>query len=325
MIRIVIALVLLWPASASALEVSGNLFVENGQTVVLRGIAMGDVLDLPSNMDPYPEIAGDWRANVVRLSVHPGNWRDRKDEALAALARHVEQARAAGLYVIIDYHVIGFPDGYEQAQFDVTDPGTKTDYYDSRFTLAMDFWLTVALRFKDTAILYELWNEPVSGSEAEEGGDLAYWKRYRPYWRVLSDAIRTGGNANVILAPPPLYAFNARGLTESLLPDGNTGYTWHVYAGEPPEGWADALDDLDKAKPVVVTEWGFAPGAKQHWAGTAEEYGEPFTAFMDQRGLSSTAWCWNPDYGPSLRRQSGKLTEWGAFAKAYLAKYPVGQ
>ncbi|MGH6892260.1 MAG: cellulase family glycosylhydrolase, partial [Dongiaceae bacterium] len=182
MIGFVVALILLWPAAAPALEVRDNLFVENGQPIVLRGIAMGDVTDLPADADPYPEIAADWHANAVRLSIHPGTWRDRKDQALATLKHHVEMARAVGLYVIIDWHVIGFPDGYAQQYFDVTEPDTKTDYYESRFTLAMDFWMTVALNFKDPAILYELWNEPSSNAEEEEGGDLAYWKRYRPYW-----------------------------------------------------------------------------------------------------------------------------------------------
>ena len=108
MIRFFVVLILLWPACAEALEVQGNAFVDNGKPVILRGIAMGDVTDLPPDVDPYPEIAKDWHANAVRLSVHPGTWRDRKDEALSALRRHVDQARAAGLYVIIDYHAIGF-------------------------------------------------------------------------------------------------------------------------------------------------------------------------------------------------------------------------
>lgn len=281
---------------------------------------MGDVTDLPA-LDPYPEIARDWHANVVRLSIHPGTWRDKKKEAIAALVRHVQMARAAGLYVIIDYHAIGFPDGYQLAYFDVTEPDTATDHYDSRFGLALDFWMSVASEIQDTGVLFELWNEPASGNEEEEGGDLSYWKEYRPYWRVLTDAIRTVGNGNVVLVAPPLWAFNLRGLKGSLLPDAQTAYTWHVYAGIPPEEWADALDGLDAVKPVVVTEWGFEPNAKQHWAGTAEEYGEPFAAFLDERGLSSTAWCWNPEYGPSLRRGNGSLTEWGTFAKAYLARH----
>jgi hypothetical protein len=112
---------------------------------------------------------------------------------------------------------------------------------------------------------------------------------------------------------------------EALMPDQNTAYTWHVYGGVPPEEWADALDDLDRAKPVVVTEWGFEPDAPQHWSGTADEFGEPFTALMDERRLSSTAWCWNPNYGPSLRRPIGKLTVWGKFAQEYLAKHAVVQ
>lgn len=110
MIRLLALLIAFWPASALALEVSGNLLVENGQTVILRGIAMGDVTDLPADANPYPEIAKDWHANAVRLSIHPGTWRDKKDEALARLTQHVADARAANLYVIIDYHVIGFPD-----------------------------------------------------------------------------------------------------------------------------------------------------------------------------------------------------------------------
>ncbi len=109
LVCILAVLALLLPASAQALTVQGNQFVEGDQPVILRGIAMGDVTDLPNDVDPYPEIAKDWHANVVRLSIHPGTWRDKKDEALRTLQRHVDLARAAGLYVIIDYHVDRLP------------------------------------------------------------------------------------------------------------------------------------------------------------------------------------------------------------------------
>ena len=45
MIRLAFLLIGLWPASALALEVSGNQFVENVQPIILRGIAMGDVIE----------------------------------------------------------------------------------------------------------------------------------------------------------------------------------------------------------------------------------------------------------------------------------------
>lgn len=85
-----------------ALEVNGRQFIDAGAGVRLRGIAMGDVGDLPADENPYAEIALDWGANVVRLSVHPGYWRDDPVGALSRLTQHVEWAREAGLYVIID-------------------------------------------------------------------------------------------------------------------------------------------------------------------------------------------------------------------------------
>ncbi len=72
-------------------------------------------------------------------------------------------------------------------------------------------------------------------------------------------------------------------------------------------------------EPVIVTEWGFEPGSKEHWAGTAKSFGEPFTAMIDAYKLSYTGWCWNLDYGPTLRESDGRsLTPWGAFLKRYL-------
>jgi len=40
-------------------------------------------------------------------------------------------------------------------------------------------WMTVALHFQDTAILYELWNEPTTNIEEEEG-DI--WPQIEQAW-----------------------------------------------------------------------------------------------------------------------------------------------
>src|SRR5215208_1585464 len=60
----------------------------------------------------YGKLARNWRANVVRLSVHPSTWRYHESETLTLLEEHVQNATDAGLFVIVDYHVIGFPDSY---------------------------------------------------------------------------------------------------------------------------------------------------------------------------------------------------------------------
>ena len=66
----------------------------------------------------------------------------------------------------------------------------------------MSAWMTVALNHTDTGILFELWNEPSSNTEEEEGGDLEYWKKYRPYWRVLTDVIRDLDNLDAVAVLP---------------------------------------------------------------------------------------------------------------------------
>ncbi|WP_374655316.1 cellulase family glycosylhydrolase [Dongia sp.] len=303
---------------ATALEVRGSHFVDQGQILRLKGIAMGDVGDLPADENPYPEIAREWGANIVRLSVHPGYWRDDSVGALARLTQHVEWAREAGLYVIIDYHAIGWPDGYRQDFFVASDSET-TDWYDTRMSLALDFWRAVASTFRDNDILFELWNEPVSSNDKELANDGGRWRELVPFWQQLTHLIRGQGNANVILAAGAGWAFDLSGMADYPLADANTAYVWHVYPGGELAPFEPNLASLREKKPVIVTEWGFEPGSKEHWSGTAKGFGEPFAALLDEYELSYTGWCWNYDYGPALRKTDGRsLTPWGAFLKRYL-------
>ena len=79
---------------------------------------MQDVYDYASegrdDVADYARIANGWNANVVRISVHPSTWRYHEEDTLTLLQEHDATATGAGLFVIIDYHVIGFPDGYYQ-------------------------------------------------------------------------------------------------------------------------------------------------------------------------------------------------------------------
>ena len=305
---------------ASALDVKGHYFVHGNDIVRLKGIAMGDVGDLPADQNPYPEIAGEWRANTVRLSIHPGFWRDDSVGALARLTQHVEWARAEGLYVIIDYHAIGWPDGYRQNVFVDGDTNT-TDWYDTRLSLALDFWRAIAATFKDDDILFELWNEPVSSNDEDMRGAAERWRQLAPVWQQLTHLIRGQGNRNVILAAGSQWAFALDGIADYPLPDANTAYVWHAYPSADFRSLAGAVEKLAEERPIVVTEWDFEPGAKEHWSGTAKGFGEPFAALLDANELSYTGWCWNVDYGPTLRKSDGKaLTPWGAFLKRYLAR-----
>ena len=313
-------------AAPEGLRVRANEIVYRGQPVHLRGVALGEVWDYArmhrSVRRDFRAMADGWNANVVRLGVHPSTWRDHREEALADLVLQIDAALDAGLFVIVDYHAIGAPDGYyppSDARW-----GTPVDLYDSSFALARDFWDTISRRVHDDRVMFELWNEPTFAAHETNPHDTATsrWHELKPYWERLVATIRGNGATSIVIASGNHWAYNLKGIRADLLADPNSAYSWHVYSNKEfnePERWAAALDGLDSVKPVVVTEWGFEPMSSEHWRGTADGFGEPFRRLLESHGLHSTAWCWNANYGPALLEHDWTTpTVLGAFVREYL-------
>jgi hypothetical protein len=94
--------------------------------------------------------------------------------------------------VIVDYHVIGLPDGYYQW---VT-PEWNPDLYDSDFALATDFWDTVSTQIRDPRVMFELWNEPVCEEDELRPSDPNHskWAKLEPYYEAMISTIRDNGS-----------------------------------------------------------------------------------------------------------------------------------
>jgi aryl-phospho-beta-D-glucosidase BglC (GH1 family) len=150
-------------AAPDVLEVRGNKITYDGSPVRLSGVATEDVYNLHvEERDPakeYGKLARSWRANVVRISLHPSTWRYYESETLTLLEEHVQNATDAGLFVIVDYHVIGFPDGYYEGV--PPEWGGPPELYDSDLALVQEFWDAVSTRIQNRHDIFELWNEPV--------------------------------------------------------------------------------------------------------------------------------------------------------------------
>lgn len=312
-------------APRGRLTVHTNQLLYRGQPVRLCGVAVGDIhlWHRREAAREYRTLAREWKANAVRLSIHPGTWKDHKDEALQLLQDHTRAALAEGLFVLIAYHAIGFPDGYTQKSFSgAGDTDRATHMYDSRSVIAEDFWDTVSRKINDGRVLFELWNEPVSRPDEDLEAAEKTWPQLKRFYEKLTAVIRRNSNNSVILAAGGKWAYCLRGVKADLLPDAQTAYTWHVYAGHDrndPKRWTAALDGLHRVRPVLVTEWGFEPGARAHYKGTAADFGDRFRdEILEGLGLHSTAWCFLPGWGPSLQRGWGRRTRWGDFAFAYL-------
>ena len=310
------------PAATSHFEIAGAKLRWGGAPVRLLGVAVGDPIyirkDRPAS--DYAVIAEVWRANVVRISLHPGHWRADRDAALRALAADIGAARRAGLFVILDWHVIGFPDRYASQP----DPswGLPQDAYDPDLALAVEFWTEMAKNFgRDPAVLFELWNEPVVDPKLWVSTGQ-HWPLLKATWLRLIEAIR-GYSDNLVLAAGGRWAHDLKGVAADPIPDERVAYTWHCYPPEDkglPGRWFDTLDGLQKQHAVVVTEWGFCRTCDHDIRGTPEDFGIPFVRnVLEGLDLHSTAWCWSAGAEPALLGPDWvSTTEYGRFVRNYL-------
>lgn len=303
---------------------------------MLRGVAVGDPILAREGrpLSDYERIAREWHANVVRISLHPSVWKSQPHgQVLNALEREINAALGNGMYVILDWHTIGWPDGYyEKIEKAWTDD--PRDLYDSNFKLAESFWDEASARFgKDGRIIFELWNEPVLGAgEEDEDAVRPGWSKLKPYFAELLRVVRTHSQ-NVVLATGNEWAYDLEGIRSDLLPGGNVAYAWHIYASADDNDeseWARHLDGLQTVAPVMVTEWGFQEHTKENFRGSVKSFGAKFVRdFLEGRQLHSTAWCWHPDWTPVMLKTDWKTpTAMGQFVMDYLAapeKFGLGK
>ncbi|MDP2737028.1 MAG: cellulase family glycosylhydrolase [bacterium] len=309
--------------SNDVLAVSGNQFTLNGAPILLSGMAMGDPHDRIVNYNrssqaDYKTIKNDWRANVVRLSVHPGVFINDWVRGKKILEDEVKAARDNGLLVIIDWHVIGEPDGWYKPM--IVD---KRQYYiySSDFLTAKKFWQYAAGQFKaDRGIIFELWNEP-----ANEKNDLS-WLALRPYMTQLTELIRNTGSQNIILAPAVNWGYDLRGIKVNPLSGSNIAYSWHVYNNGNSVSHETALDGLNKIYPVFITEWGsnndndlgFSVKSGQN----VYNYLESVKNLIIDQNLSHTAWCWHSAWKPKMFNDDWRwANSYGSLVKDFLI-YP---
>lgn len=314
----------------TGLRREGNQLVHQNRPVRLRGVAIGDpVLELTDEPPgQYEILRGKWNANVVRISVHSYVWRNAdqfggRNAIMDLLRSHIDAATGAGLFVILDWHVTGWPDGYARPP----DPGEPAGMHDTGFSLALDFWTEASRIFgKNGAVAFEIWNEPVKGPNNWQP-DPKEWRLLHPYWERLISVIRRNSENLIILAGGS-WAYSLKGIRELPPTDSNVAFSWHVYAGKENNDevrWAAAFDDLSRDYPVIVSEWGFDEMGAAYYRGGVGDFGAKFaTNWLEGRELHWVAWCWHSSIGPAmLKADSITPTPFGAFVKALLRLNPV--
>ena len=294
------------------------------RTLRLTGVAVGDSQYIRAErpLSDYATLAGDWRANCVRISVIPALWREDAARAMAALARNVAAARQVGLFVIIDWHAIGFP-GYYQPEVP-PEWGLPLDAHISSLADAHAFWREAAAQFgNDPAVLFELWNEPVLDPKLWKATGQ-HWPVLKPAWEALIADIRKISD-NIVLCAGGYWAHDLVGVKDDLIGDPRTAYVWHAYPNAERGHQAArirTLGGLQDLKPIVVTEWGFCTDCDTILRATLANYAKPLNSgIFDRFGLSHTAWCYSVGAMPNLLADNdGRPSLYGSFARALLRR-----
>jgi endoglucanase len=306
------------------ISVKGNKFVDtNGNTILFRGLAISD----PDKL----EMQGHWSrehfvkvkemgATLVRIPVHPVAWRERTPvEYIKLLDQAVGWCTELDMHVIIDWHTIG---NLETGLFQ--DPP-----YDTSKQETFNFWRTMARHFAghNTVAFFELFNEPTTYRDQLGPVSWADWKKTVEEEITL---IRAYDPQVIPLVAGFDWAYDLTPIVLSPIDAEGIGYTVHPYANKRSQPWEPNWDKdfgFAAAKyPVIATEFGgfakptavdlqTAPDASA--TGNRASYGPRIIKYLEDKGISWTVWCFDPEWGPTLLRNwNYELSASGEFAKA---------
>ena len=306
-------------------RVEGNKFIDpKGKEIIFRGLCFSDPVKLVREghwNEEYFAEAAEWGANIVRFAVHPGHinslgW----DETFAEMDKGVEYAKKYGLYIIMDWHSIG----------NLVNEKFTAKYYETTKEETIRFWKTVAERYKDEpqVAMYELFNEPTINGQCAG----ATWTQWKELQEQIIDEIRAINPHALCLCACFDWAYDLKPIATEPVRRENIAYVSHPYPmkrRQPWEGqWEKDFGYVADTYPVICTEIGFCleneKGAHVPVKSTVD-YGNRITKYFEEKGISFTVWCFDPQWAPML------FSDWdftpttqGRFFKTYLQSKKAG-
>jgi aryl-phospho-beta-D-glucosidase BglC (GH1 family) len=295
---------------------AGRLIDRNFEVVRLRGMSSHGLTWRPLFINSRSLVSLRERgANVFRAAMYVSEYRKSEDmkrysEAMMYLA--IENALAAGMYVIADWHVL--------------------DEKNPLYTLgeAVPFFQKLAARYaEEPGVLYEICNEP--------NGETT-WQDIKKYSEIVIPAIRAHSPQSVVIVGTPNWSLDVLSVFQDPLPFKNIMYAYHFYTGlVSEETFFTALDTAEKLNlPVFVSEWGISRGAD----GNLDVKGAyDFIDYSRKKKLSWVNWSLSDtaeDYS-AIRPDRGKLSGWedddltpsgrvvfNSFEDHYFKQVPIG-
>lgn len=292
-------------AKLPALKVKGTQIVNaKGKPVQLKGVSTHGMSWYPEyvNQKAFTQMKKKWGINTVRLAVYTAEYNgyctgDAKNRKTLEkkIDDGVKYATKAGLYVIIDWHILndGNPKTYQKQ--------------------SLAFFKKMASKYKNhTNVIYEICNEPNGGTS---------WSTIKSYAKKVIKTIRAKDKNAIIIVGTPNWSQDVDIAAESPIKGyKNVMYTLHFYAGTHGEYFREkAQKALDKGLPLFVTEFGISDASGN--GNLNKDEGSKWMKFLRKNKISYIGWnLSNKAESSALLKSScqktsgftnGNLTPWG--------------
>lgn len=260
----------------------------------------------------FKAIQTEFGINVVRLSLYTdeNGYCDGSDSKrktmLADLEEGIDAATRLGMYVIIDWHMVG-----------ATNPKDKNPLY--YLKQSKEFFSMISEKYKDyNNILYEIMNEP-NGSTT--------WRDCKKYAEAVIPCIRQNTDAIILVGNPHWTADLNSVMASPLTGYENIMYTYHFYANGHRD-YTQVVNAYSLGFPVFISEYGMMESSGDGPLDT--DSGERWLDILDERNISYVAWNISHSKGSASifkyntweydNVKDSNLKEWGIYLKRLYRK-----
>ncbi len=315
------------------LHAEGNrIATEDGTLTILRGAAIEDPAISPREVffgakEEDIETFAEWNFNLIRIPVHPENYKNDPDYLKKYIDKIVKTASKKGIYVLLGWHGHGNPFTGEVEQ---GKDGLPITLWQADMELTKDFWTEASQRYANNpAVIYSIYNEPA----------FMTWDEWKVGAEEIIDVIRMYDSKKIIFVSGVEWGADLREVGGNPIDSENIVYEAHPYPSvywranpnDPSKAdnitvWDEYFGYLTYEYPVFVGEWGYQTDSnnKEEQAiavyATTEDYGRPLMDYMTEKGISWSAWVWSDLwYPPMLKNRDYEATEFGELVKNELA------
>ncbi len=200
-----------------------------------------------------------------------------RDRAIGAICA----ARGAGLTVIVSVQ--------DEPQTGARDVATDLPSYATQRV-----WRELAPVFgQDRGVLFELFNEPHIGRQADVPVSTADWQAWASAMNDTIHLVRTLGASNVLVADGLEYAEELAGAPQLDDPLHQVIYAAHPYAHNEADQteavWKNKFGDFSQTSPVMISEWGIGYFCNSNTATAARK----LLQYLQDRGIGLEIGSWD--------------------------------